>query len=46
MHKGETVMDMFCGIGPLCLRAADQGCFAIANDLNPACYDYLMKNVK
>ena len=37
---------MFCGIGPFAIRAAKQDAFIYANDLNPACYEYLQRNVK
>jgi len=43
--EGQTVLDLFCGIGPLSIRAACQGAFVIANDLNPACFFYLEKNI-
>lgn len=44
--KGETLMDLFCGVGPLAVRAARIGMHVIANDLNPDCYLYLEKNAK
>lgn len=38
---------MFCGIGPLAVKAAvKKGIRVIANDLNPACYEYIQKNIK
>ncbi len=39
--EGETLCDMFCGVGPLAIRAARKGLKVIANDLNPECYLYL-----
>ena len=39
-------MDIFCGIGPFSVRASKKGCNVIANDLNPDCYEYLIKNAK
>ena len=42
--KNETILDLFCGVGPLSVRAAKKGCNVIANDLNPICYEYLVKN--
>ena len=42
--KGETLLDLFCGVGPLAVRAAKNGLNVIANDLNPDCYIYLVKN--
>jgi tRNA G37 N-methylase Trm5 len=35
MKKGECLADIFCGTGPLAVRAARKGLFVIANDLNP-----------
>jgi len=40
----DVVCDMFAGVGPFALRAAKKGCRVIANDLNPACYKYLVQN--
>jgi tRNA (guanine37-N1)-methyltransferase len=42
LKPGDVLCDMFCGIGPLAVKAAvRQKIKVIANDLNPACYDYL-----
>lgn len=46
MKPKQTVLDLFCGIGPLSVRAGKMGCYVIANDLNPECYKYLLKNVE
>jgi tRNA (guanine37-N1)-methyltransferase len=35
LRPGQVVCDMFAGVGPLALRAAKQGCYVVANDLNP-----------
>lgn len=43
-NKGEVLCDMFCGIGPLSVRAAKKGLYVLANDLNPQCYEYLKIN--
>ena len=43
--ENEVILDLFCGVGPLSVRAAKKGCFVIANDLNPYCYKYLKENV-
>ena len=38
--------DMFCGIGPLAVKAAvKKRIKVIANDLNPACFEYIEKNI-
>ncbi|EGR26893.1 TRM5 tRNA methyltransferase 5, putative [Ichthyophthirius multifiliis] len=42
----QTILDLFCGVGPLAIRAAKIGCNVICNDLNPFCYDYLLINRK
>jgi tRNA (guanine37-N1)-methyltransferase len=33
-------------VGPLAVRAAKKGVNVIANDLNPSCYEYLVRNAK
>uniref|UniRef100_A0A1D1ZA26 tRNA (guanine(37)-N1)-methyltransferase n=1 Tax=Anthurium amnicola TaxID=1678845 RepID=A0A1D1ZA26_9ARAE len=43
---GETVCDMFAGIGPFSIPAAQKGCIVHANDLNPDSIHYLRINVK
>ena len=46
LNKGEVLCDMFCGIGPLALKAAaKKGVKVLANDLNPACFEFLEKNI-
>ena len=42
----EILCDMFCGIGPLSIRAAKMGMKVYANDLNPECFEYLKINSK
>jgi tRNA (guanine37-N1)-methyltransferase len=45
-RTGEVLCDMFCGIGPLAVKAAvKKGIKVLANDLNPACFEYLKKNI-
>ncbi len=47
LKEGDVLCDMFCGIGPLAVKAAvKKRIKVIANDLNPACYEYLQKNIK
>lgn len=46
LKEGDVLCDMFCGIGPLAVKAAvKKRIKVIANDLNPACYEYLQKNI-
>jgi tRNA (guanine37-N1)-methyltransferase len=46
MKEGEVLCDMFCGIGPLALRAAvKRKVKVLANDLNPECFKYLKQNI-
>ena len=44
-NENDVILDLFCGVGPLSIRAAKKGCFVIANDLNPHCFEYLKQNV-
>lgn len=46
MKRGELLADIFCGVGPLAVRAAKKGLHVIANDLNPYCHEYLTLNCK
>ncbi|KAF3780406.1 tRNA guanine-37-N1-methyltransferase 2 [Nymphaea thermarum] len=41
---GETICDMFAGVGPFAIPAAQKGCLVYANDLNPTSVDYLQMN--
>lgn len=41
----DVVADVFAGVGPFTIPAARKGCAVLANDLNPASYKYLEKNV-
>ncbi|XP_038700987.1 tRNA (guanine(37)-N1)-methyltransferase 2 isoform X3 [Tripterygium wilfordii] len=45
-NPGETVCDMFAGIGPFAIPAAQKGCMIYANDLNPDSIQYLKINAK
>lgn len=42
---GEVICDMFAGIGPFAIPAAQKGCIVFANDLNPDSIHYLKINV-
>lgn len=43
-RAGETICDMFAGIGPFAIPAAQKGCRVYANDLNPDSTRYLKIN--
>lgn len=45
-QPGETICDMFAGIGPFAIPAAQKGCLVYANDLNPDSVRYLKINAK
>lgn len=47
LKEGDVLCDMFCGIGPLAVKAAvKKRIKVIANDLNPVCFEYLNKNIQ
>lgn len=43
---GEIICDMFAGIGPFAIPAAQKGCIVFANDLNPDSVHYLKINAE
>ncbi|XP_020585107.1 tRNA (guanine(37)-N1)-methyltransferase 1 isoform X2 [Phalaenopsis equestris] len=45
-QPGEIICDMFAGVGPFAIPAAQRGCFVFANDLNPHSIHYLNINAK
>ncbi|KAL5541731.1 hypothetical protein UlMin_009441, partial [Ulmus minor] len=45
-RPGEIICDMFAGIGPFAIPAAQKGCLVFANDLNPDSIRYLKINAE
>ncbi|XWS17214.1 hypothetical protein CRYUN_Cryun33cG0049100 [Craigia yunnanensis] len=45
-QPGETICDMFAGIGPFAIPAAQKRCLVYANDLNPDSVHFLKINAK
>lgn len=45
-QAGEIICDMFAGIGPFTIPAAQKGCLVFANDLNPDSIHYLKINAE
>lgn len=46
IKRGETVFDVFAGVGPFAIPAARSGAHVLANDLNPESYRWLQHNCK
>lgn len=46
LQRGDTVIDVFAGVGPFAIPAARRGCEIIANDLNPESFRWLQHNAK
>uniref|UniRef100_A0A6V7L5G4 tRNA (guanine(37)-N1)-methyltransferase n=1 Tax=Bracon brevicornis TaxID=1563983 RepID=A0A6V7L5G4_9HYME len=44
MKKGDTLYDVFAGVGPFSIPAARKGITVLANDLNPESYRWLKEN--
>lgn len=45
-RAGEAICDMFAGVGPFAIPAAQKGCVVFANDLNPDSVCYLKINAE
>lgn len=46
LKRGDTVFDVFAGVGPFAIPAARRGANVLANDLNPESYRWLQHNGK
>ncbi|XP_026079588.1 tRNA (guanine(37)-N(1))-methyltransferase isoform X1 [Carassius auratus] len=46
LQRGDTVVDVFAGVGPFAIPAARRGCEVFANDLNPESFRWLQHNAK
>ncbi|XP_028995105.1 tRNA (guanine(37)-N1)-methyltransferase [Betta splendens] len=46
IKRGDTVFDVFAGVGPFAVPAARAGASVFANDLNPESYRWLQHNCK
>nr|XP_020500861.2 tRNA (guanine(37)-N1)-methyltransferase [Labrus bergylta] len=46
VKRGDTVFDVFAGVGPFAIPAARSGANVVANDLNPESYRWLQHNCK
>ena len=48
LKDDQVLCDMFCGVGPLSVKAAVKRpkLKVLANDLNPIAFEYLEKNIK
>nr|XP_057947504.1 tRNA (guanine(37)-N1)-methyltransferase [Doryrhamphus excisus] len=46
VKRGDTVFDVFAGVGPFAIPAARLGANVLANDLNPESYKWLQHNSK
>lgn len=46
LKRGDTVLDVFAGVGPFAIPAARLGVNLLANDLNPESYRWLQHNCK
>nr|XP_046268284.1 tRNA (guanine(37)-N1)-methyltransferase [Scatophagus argus] len=46
VKRGDTVFDVFAGVGPFAIPAGRSGANVLANDLNPESYKWLQHNCK
>jgi tRNA (guanine37-N1)-methyltransferase len=46
VEAGETVFDMFAGVGPFSVAAAERGARVVASDINPRAVELLRENAE
>jgi tRNA (guanine37-N1)-methyltransferase len=46
IEAGERVVDMFAGVGPFAIPAAERGADVVAVDVNPVAIEYLRENAQ
>lgn len=46
LNAGDTLYDVFAGIGPFSIPACKRKCMVLANDLNPESFKWLVHNSK
>lgn len=46
VHEDETVFDMFAGVGPFSVAAADEGAEVVASDINERAVELLCENAR
>jgi tRNA (guanine37-N1)-methyltransferase len=46
IDEGECVVDMFAGVGPFAIPAAERGAEVVAVDVNPVAIEYLRENAR
>jgi len=46
LASGEVMYDVFAGVGPFAIPAGKKKAYVLANDLNPASFTWLQRNVK
>ena len=45
VHTGETILDMFAGVGPFAITLAGSASLVVASDLNPKAIELMLENI-
>jgi len=45
VHKNETILDMFAGVGPFAITLAKKAAFIVASDINPQAIMLMLENI-